>query len=79
MKKTIKGVVYDTDASTHIGFRYYGDFGWPGGYEEQLFVAENGRYFLYGIGGDDSPYAKPCIKLFSDKQAAEWKKEYCSE
>ena len=77
MKRTIKNIVCDTDAATHLGFRYFGDFGWPGGYEEQLFVTEDGQHFLYGIGGEESPYTKPSIKLFTDVQADDWKREHC--
>ena len=75
MKTTIKKKTYDTDTATHLGGRYFGEFGQPDGYEEQLFAAETGQHFIYGVGGSDSPYAKPEIKLISEEQAEHWMKE----
>ena len=45
MKKTVKGVVYDTEAMTVVKKVSHGEFGDPAGYEETLYVAENGNYF----------------------------------
>ena len=41
MKKTVRGVVYDTDAMTVVKKVTSGAFGDPAGYEETLYVAEN--------------------------------------
>lgn len=75
MKKTINKVVCDTDTANHLGFKYIGEFGLPDGYEEQSFVTEKGQHFIYGVGGSDSPYIKPDIKLLTDEQAEEWKND----
>ena len=74
MKKTISRKVYDTDKATSLGFRYVGEFGHANGFEEQLFLTKAGQHFIYGIGGSESPYNEPIIKLITDKQADEWKK-----
>ena len=56
MKKTVRGVVYDTENMTVVKKVSHGAFGDPAGYEETLYVAENGSYFLYTNGGEASPY-----------------------
>ena len=75
MKATISKKTYDTDTATHLGGRYSGAFGQPDGFEEQLFVTKAGQHFIYGVGGSDSPYAEPEIKLVSEEQAELWRKE----
>ena len=52
MKKTFKGKVYDTDEMTVVKKVTYGTFGDPTGYEETLYVAENGTYFLGAFKSD---------------------------
>ena len=59
MKKIIKGKRYDTDTATTVGEwinEYYpSDFR----YEcETLYRKRNGEYFLHGMGGARSRYAK---------------------
>ena len=75
MKRTIKGVVCDTNVAKKLGFKHVGEFGAPEGFEEQLFLTKSGQYFLYGVGGPESPYKKPAIKLLKDEKAADWKQE----
>ena len=75
MKETINKVVYDTDEAVELGFKYCEWFGAPEGYEERLFITNDGQYFIYGAGGPESKYAEPVIELLSDEQAEEWKKE----
>ena len=55
MKKTICKVDYDTEASELIGKKTFGAFGDPAGYEECLYKTEGGKFFLYGVGGAESP------------------------
>ena len=43
MKKTVRGVEYDTETMTAVKKVTHGEFGDPAGYEETLYVAENGR------------------------------------
>lgn len=75
MQKKISKKVYDTDQASNLGCKYVGEYGQPDGYEERLFVNEDGQHFLYGIGGSESKYAEPTIELLSTEQADEWKKE----
>ena len=75
MKKTVKGVVYDTEAMTVVKKVSHGEFGDPAGYEETLYVAENGNYFLYTNGGEASPYTAEKLTSLSKAKAAALEKE----
>ena len=48
--------VYDTTEMTEVKRVAHGVYGDPAGYEEVLYVAEDGKYFLYGVGGETSVY-----------------------
>ena len=76
MEKTINKKVYDTDSAVELGYRYDGWFGASEGYEERLFITDEGQYFIYGVGGPDSKYAEPVIALIPDEKAEEWKAEH---
>ena len=75
MQKIICKKLYDTAASTEIMKRTFGNFGDPDGYEETLFVTEEGNYFLYVRGGEKSKYPKEDIKRMSKDSAERWKRE----
>ena len=62
MQKTVRKKVYDTDTAALLGTVTSGLFGDPAGYEERLYQTPEGFYFLYGLGGDASPYPKETIK-----------------
>ncbi|MBQ9058760.1 MAG: hypothetical protein IJ125_06220 [Atopobiaceae bacterium] len=73
--KTFEGKkhVYDTDKAEHLGSRAFSYYGDPAGYEESLYKTRNGFYFLCGLGGDESPYAKgQDIKPISEQDAQAW-------
>ena len=72
MKKTICGVEYDTTLSTVVKKVTNGYFGDPAGYEETLYVTEDGKYFLYTNGGEESKYPTEGIKRMSKKSAEEF-------
>ena len=72
MKKTICGVEYDTTLSTVVKKVTEGYFGDPAGYEETLYVTEDGKYFLYTNGGEESKYTTEGIKRMSAKAANAW-------
>ena len=72
MKKIIAGKVYDTSLSKLILKRTYGVFGDPEGYEEALYQTEDGSYFLYANGGENSEYKTESIKRMSEKNAQRW-------
>ena len=73
MKKVICKVEYDTEASTVVEKRTFGEFGDPAGYEETLYVTENGKFFLYVNGGAESAHPTEDIKRMSAAKADEWK------
>ena len=72
MRKIIKRRIYDTETSKQLAFRYAGEYGDAGGYEERLYLTKNGLYFVYGVGGPDSPYPQETIKAIEKKEADEW-------
>lgn len=73
MKKIICKVEYDTEKSELIAKKTFGDFGDKDGYEESLYVTENGKYFLYTNGGEESKYSKEDIVRMSAAKADEWR------
>ena len=75
MKKTVKGKVYNTDEMVVVKKVAHGVFGDPKGYEETLYVAEDGSYFLYTNGGEESPYTKEKLVSLAKAKAAAWEKE----
>lgn len=74
MKKIICKKIYDTEASQVIKKVTSGIWGDPRGYEETLYVTEDGAYFLYENGGEESIHPKETIKRMSKKSAEEWLK-----
>ena len=74
MKKIICKKIYDTEASQIIKKVTSGIWGDPRGYEETLYVTEDGAYFLYENGGEESIHPKETIKRMSKKSAEEWLK-----
>ena len=72
MKKVICKVEYDTENAVIVEKKTFGEFGDPAGYEETLYQKEDGKYFLYVNGGEESPYTEENIKRMSAKAAAEW-------
>lgn len=77
MRKTTvfegKKHIYDTSKAEALGnraFSYYGD---PAGYEETLYKTKGGLYFMWGMGGADSPYAAgEDIRPVSEADAKAW-------
>lgn len=72
MKKIICKKEYDTEASSLIKKVTVGNFGESDGYEESLYQTENGSYFLYVNGGEESIHNKEDIKRMSEAKANEW-------
>lgn len=67
--------VYDTEKAEALGTHAYSYYGDPAGYEETLYVTKAGLYFLFGRGGEASPYAEgEDIKPISKKDAEAWQK-----
>ena len=72
MKKIICKVEYDTEKSELVSKKCSGAYGDPAGYEECLFKTEDGKFFLYGNGGNESPYPQETIRRMSAAKADEW-------
>lgn len=79
MQKTVRKKIYDTDTATLLGTITSGLFGDPAGYEERLYQTPEGSYFLYGLGGDASPYPKETIKPASAATAEKWRPRICNK
>ena len=74
MQKIICKKLYDTEAAEIVKKVTFGSFGDTDGYEETLYITEDGAYFLYENGGEDSIHPKENIKRMSKKFAEEWLK-----
>ena len=72
MKKTIRGNVYDTETAELVCRNAHGAFGDPAGYEETLYVTEDGRYFVYTNGGETSPYPTEKISCIAKAKVDAW-------
>jgi hypothetical protein len=73
--KTFEGKrhVYNTEASTEIGTRAFGNYGDPSGYEETLYKNRQGLFFVYGRGGENSPYGDgEDIRPLTNEEAEAW-------
>ena len=66
---------YDTETMTVVKKAAHGAYGDPAGYEEVLYVAADGKYFLYGVGGETSPYPQEKLVSLAKAKAAAWEKE----
>ena len=76
MQKTICKVVYDTEAAELIHKYTCGNFGDPAGYEETLYQMPGGQYFVYGNGGETSPYAEEKITRLAKTKVQAWIDEH---
>lgn len=87
MKRTFKGILYDTEVAHMIGYDSYScsadpDYWW----KESLYRNNTGDFFLYGEGGASSEYSvwignddwRGGYKIIplSYEQAKEWAKEH---
>ncbi|MCL2499972.1 MAG: hypothetical protein FWE90_06495 [Defluviitaleaceae bacterium] len=74
MKTVVKEKEYSTYNAKCLGYKHIGEYGHDDGFEEQLYLAEDGQHFIYGIGGPNSPYPEPEITLVKEEKAVLWKK-----
>jgi hypothetical protein len=68
MRKTLTDAgkhrrVCDTEKAEEIGHETFGKYGDPAGYEEIVYKTKGGVEFIYGVGGPESPYPEPELKL----------------
>lgn len=76
MKKVICKYEYDTENAAVVKKVTFGYFGDPVGYEETLYQTDDGKYFLYVNGGEESIYAKEDIKRIGKDKAEAWIKDH---
>jgi hypothetical protein len=76
MKTIINEREYSTFDAKCLGYKHVGEYGHNDGFEEQLFVAEDGQYFLFGAGGPESAYVEPEIVLLTKVEAESWLKAF---
>lgn len=76
MKKTICKVEYDTETANVVKKTTFGNYGEANGYEETLFQTENGLFFVYVNGGEESIHPKEDILRISKVKAEKWLKEH---
>lgn len=72
MCKDIDGVLYDTATSTVDKKFTYGVPGDSCGYEETLYITNDGRYFVYTYGGISSKYPKEDIVPIDRSDVKHW-------
>ena len=72
MKKIICKKEYDTETATLVKKFTSGNFGDPTGYEEILYQTPEGLYFVYGDGGEESPYSQETITRIAKTKVNEW-------
>lgn len=72
MNKIVCKKEYDTATAVLIKkytYSYYGD---PAGYEETLYQTPGGLYFLYVLGGEESPYPQEDILRLAKTKVNAW-------
>lgn len=72
MIKTVDGTTYDTQTATIDKKFTCGAPGDPTGYEETLYIADSGRYFIYTNGGAQSRYPSEDITPINRENVKEW-------
>ena len=76
MVKTTRNKTYDTSSATVVKHITHSVFGDPAGFEEIVFLTPEGDYFLYGNGGEASPYPTEKITGLSKASARKWLEEH---
>ena len=72
MKKIICKKEYDTETASIIKKYVFSYFGDPAGYEEILFQTPEGLYFVYGHGGENSPYPEEALNRLAKTKVNAW-------
>lgn len=72
MQKIICKKVYDTEKATLVKKTTFGWYGVADGYEESLYKTENGLFFLYVNGGENSKHPKEDIIRLGAEKAKVW-------
>lgn len=72
MRKELDGVIYDTATSVVDKKFTYGVPGDPYGYEETLYITNDGRYFIYTNGGNKSKYPTESVTPIARENVKDW-------
>lgn len=72
MRKTVDGIVYDTQTATIDKKFTFCEPGDPAGYEETLYITDGERYFIYTNGGAQSRYPSEEITPINREDVKEW-------
>ena len=72
MCKEVDGVLYDTLTATIDKKFTYGVPGDPSGYEETVYITNDGRYFVYTNGGVSSKYTAENIIPIAREDVKNW-------
>ena len=72
MTKTICGKTYNTEDAEIVKKLTFGTLGDESGYEQTLYITDDGKYFFYTNGGAKSKYPNEDIKRASKAAAEKW-------
>lgn len=72
MCKEINNILYDTSNSTVDKKFTFGKPGDPDGYEETLYITNEGKYFIYTNGGHLSKYPMENIVPIEREDVKNW-------
>ncbi len=72
MCKEINDILYDTTSSTIDKKFTYGKPGDADGYEETLYITNDGKYFIYTNGGPMSKYTTENITAIEREDVKNW-------
>ena len=76
MQKIICKKLYDTETAIVVEKVTHGNFGDSDGYEETLYRTEDGFFFLYVNGGEESIHPVEEIRRLSKANADKWLEEH---
>jgi len=68
----IERKIYNTETAELIAETAQGSYGDSKGFEEKLYKRGPGDYFIYGHGGENSPYPQPGLFVLSAQDARAW-------
>lgn len=77
MKQKIGRKTYDTETAKELGKQSVGYLGDSYGFEEVLYRKEDGEFFLYCAGGENSQYPNEGIVAMNDEDTREWLTRIC--
>ena len=76
MQRIICKKLYDTETASVVEKVTHGNFGDSDGYEETLYRTEDGFFFLYVNGGEESIHPVEEIRRLSKANADKWLEEH---